>query len=59
MTERTDKNTDNSAGSADEGSTSRITLDELEKRLAANPRFKRDESDEPGTTTVTLDQSSI
>jgi|GEM_PF-1322979 len=55
MTERTDKNFDNSAGPADEGSSGRIAIDELEKRLEANPRFtKVQRPDDEDKTTVTF-----
>jgi len=70
MTKRTDKNFDNSAGSADEGSSGRITHaqwlaanplpkdaspDEVMKWMEANPIFtKRQPPDDEGQTTVTF-----
>ncbi len=70
MTEPTDKNIDNSAGSADEGSSNKITHaqwreanplpkdaspDEQDKWLEANPNFvKRQPPDDEATTTVTF-----
>jgi len=55
MTEPADRNIDNSAGPADEGPSRRVTPDELEKRLEANPRLtKVHPPDDEATTTVTF-----
>ncbi len=53
MTEPTDKNTDNSAGSADEGSSGRVTPDEVWKWMEANPGLvKKQPPDDEAVTTV-------